>query len=75
MVADTRRKNSAGRRYLIVAKRGKMTELIEHRGSLQSAHEKALHYVAKGRYKIKRMVQTEIGEFWRDVGAVGDYDG
>jgi hypothetical protein len=75
MGADTRRKNSAGRRYLIVAKRGKMTELIEHRGSLQSAHEKALHYVAKGRYKIKRMVQTEIGEFWRDVRVVGDYDG
>ena len=52
-----------------------MTELIEHRSSLQSAHEKALLYVAKGRYKIKRMVKTEVGEFWRDVGVVGDYEG
>ena len=52
---------------------GKVTELIEHMGGLQSAHEKALLYVAKGRYKIKRMVKTEVGEFWRDVGLVGDY--
>lgn len=74
-MADTRLKNSAGRRYMIVANTGKLTELIEHRGTLQSAHEKALLFVAKSRYKIKRMVQTEIGEFWRDVQVVGDYDG
>jgi hypothetical protein len=40
---------------------GKVTELIEHMGGLQSAHEKALLYVAKGRYKIKRIVKTEVG--------------
>ena len=37
--------------------------LIEHWSSLQSAHEKALLYATKGRYKIKRMVKTAVGEF------------
>ena len=49
MGADTRRKNTAGHRYPIVTNTGKVTELIKHRGSLQSADEKALLYVAKGR--------------------------
>jgi hypothetical protein len=63
---------------MVVARMGKITELIEHRGSLEEAHEKALLYVAKGRYKIKRMIKMEFGEFWRDVGVVGvvgDYEG
>jgi hypothetical protein len=51
-----------------------VTKLIEHRGSLESVHEKALLYVAKGRYKIKR-IKTELGEFWQDVGVIGDYEG
>jgi hypothetical protein len=34
-----------------------------------------LLYVAKGRYKIKRMVKTERGKFWRDVGVVADGTG
>ncbi len=49
MEADTRRKNTPGHRYLIVANTGKVTELIEQRGTLQNVHEKALPYVAKGR--------------------------
>jgi hypothetical protein len=34
-----------------------------------------LLYVAKGRFKIKRIFKTELGEFWQDVGVVGDYEG
>ena len=55
---------------MIVANIGKVTELIEHRGSLQSAHEKALLYVAKGRYKIKRIVKTEVVQLWTDSSLV-----
>jgi hypothetical protein len=58
---------------MIVANMGKITELIEHRGSLEEAHEKALLYVSRGRYKIKRLVETEVGFFWKDISQVGDY--
>jgi hypothetical protein len=44
-------------------------------GQLAGRERKILLYVVKGRYKIKRMVRTEVGEFWRDVGVVGDYEG
>lgn len=61
---------------MIVANVGnKVTELIEHNGNLKDAHQKALLYVAHGRYKIKRRVQTDIGTFWRDITQVGDYEG
>ncbi len=30
--------------------------------------------MVKGRFKIQRMVKMEFGEFWRDVGVVGDYE-
>jgi hypothetical protein len=44
---------------MIVANTGKVTELIEYLGSLLSAHEKAVLYMAKGRYKIKWMLTRE----------------
>jgi uncharacterized membrane protein YukC len=59
---------------MIVANMGKITELIEHRGNLKEAHEKALLYVSKGKYKVKRLVETEIGVFWKDIAQVGDYE-
>lgn len=74
MGTDSRGRNKAGRRYMIVAHMGKINELIEHRGSLEEAHEKALLYVSYGKYRIKRKVRTEIGEFWKDVAQVGDYE-
>lgn len=74
MGADSRRRDKAGRRYMIVAHMGKIIELIEHRGTLRDAHAKALQYVSYGKYRIKRIVRTEIGEFWKDVARVGDYD-
>lgn len=55
MGSDSGQKDKAGRRYLIVANVGnKITELIEHNGSLKDSHQKALPYVAHGRCKIKR---------------------
>lgn len=75
MGADIRGKDKVGGRYMIVANMGKITELIEHRGSLKDAHQKALLYVSYGKYRIKRLVETEVGVFWRDVGKVGDYEG
>lgn len=74
MGADSRRKDQTGRRYMIVANMGKITELIEHKGSLKDAHEKALLYVSYGKYRIKRLVETELGVFWKDIALVGDYE-
>jgi hypothetical protein len=60
---------------MIVADTGKIAELIAHNGSLAEAHKKALLYVSSYRkYRIKRLVQTELGEFWKDVAEVGDYE-
>lgn len=75
MGADSGRKDKTGRRYMIVANMGKITELIAHDGSLADGHKKALLYVSSSRkYRIKRLVQTELGEFWKDVVEVGDYE-
>lgn len=61
---------------MIVANTGKITELIAHNGSLAEAHKKALLYVSSCRkYRVKRLVRTELGVFWKDVAEVGDYDG
>lgn len=74
MGADNRRPDQAGQRYLIVADIGKkLTEIIEYRGDLAGARQRALMYAEPGKFKIKRRVQTEQGEFWRDVEEVGDY--
>jgi hypothetical protein len=59
---------------MIVAHMGKIIKLIEHRGTLKEARLKALLYVPYGKFRIKRIVQLEIGEFWKDVVHVGDYD-
>jgi hypothetical protein len=52
-----------------------VTELIEYRGQSAECPRESLALCAKGRHKIKRMVKTEVGEFWRDVVVVGDYEG